>query len=536
MRIEFIAQAGVKIHTAHGSILCDPWFNPAYYAGWFPYPRNDKLDHVALGATDYLYISHLHRDHFDPEWLKAYCNKDAVVILPAYPLPELKEALQELGFHTFIETQSGVPVRHGGLNIVVEALTAPTDGPIGDSALLIDDGVERLLNLNDSRPTDPDRLLVQGPIDICLLQFSGAIWYPMVYEMPAKAAEALAKKKRAAQFTRAARYVEIISPRVVIPSAGPPCFLDDELFRWNDVNNAEDSIFPDQRFMVERLQAEGQAAVLMLPGSVGEFNADGVFEVQHVQGELSVQDVFANKEVYLRRYAADMAPVIAAEKASWVGSRSNLVPELKAWLEPLMALGPRVCDGIGTSIKIQTDDEAIILDFPERAVVADDGREVDFRFTIPRYLLDHLVRTRTDDWVNSLFLSLRFSAWRKGAYNDYVYTWFKCLSVARIQYAEGFYAENGPTEGTFDLTGWQIQRRCPHMKADLTRFGTTDGETLTCSIHGWQWDLATGRCLTSDGHPLFSRPQSDEAKGLAARAATQPPPGPDAAAGSPEGA
>jgi nitrite reductase/ring-hydroxylating ferredoxin subunit len=74
------------------------------------------------------------------------------------------------------------------------------------------------------------------------------------------------------------------------------------------------------------------------------------------------------------------------------------------------------------------------------------------------------------------------------------------------------------------------------MKADLTRFGTTDGETLTCSIHGWQWDLATGRCLTSDGHPLFARPQSDEAKALAATAATQPPPGPDAAAGSPEGA
>lgn len=536
MRIEFIAQAGVKIHTAHGSILCDPWFNPAYYAGWFPYPRNDTLDHVALGSTDYLYISHLHRDHFDPAWLAAYCNKDAVVILPAYPLPELREALQGLGFHRFIETESGVPVEHGGLRFVVEALTAPTDGPIGDSALLVDDGVERLLNLNDSRPTDPDRLLVQGPIDICLLQFSGAIWYPMVYEMPEKAAHALAKKKRAAQFTRAAKYVEIISPRVVIPSAGPPCFLDDELFRWNDVHDAEDSIFPDQRFMVERLLAEGQPAVLMLPGSVGAFTPTGTFEVQHVNGEASVREVFANKEAYLRTYAADMQGVLAQERASWVGSRTDLVPELKTWFEPLMALGPRVCDGIGTSVKLQTDDEAIILDFPEREVLADDGREVDFRFMIPRTLLDHLVRTRTDDWVNSLFLSLRFAAWRRGAYNDYVYTWFKCLSTGRIQYAEGFYAENGPTEGTFDLSGWQVQRRCPHMKADLTRFGATDGSTLTCSIHGWQWDMATGRCLTSDGHPLFARPESAEAKHLATAAASSPPPGPDPTAGAPEGA
>ena len=42
-----------------------------------------------------------------------------------------------------------------------------------------------------------------------------------------------------------------------------------------------------------------------------------------------------------------------------------------------------------------------------------------------------------------LFLSMRFRAWRRGAYNDYVYTWFKCLNEERLQYAEGFYAEHG---------------------------------------------------------------------------------------------
>jgi len=103
------------------------------------------------------------------------------------------------------------------------------------------------------------------------------------------------------------------------------------------------------------------------------------------------------------------------------------------------------------------------------------------------------------------------------------------------QYAEGFYAENGPTEGTFEVGGWQVQRRCPHMKADLTRFGTEDGETFTCSIHGWQWDLATGRCLTSEGHPLFARPLSPTAQEHAARLAGSEPPKPDQYAGGPEG-
>ena len=27
---------------------------------------------------------------------------------------------------------------------------------------------------------------------------------------------------------------------------------------------------------------------------------------------------------------------------------------------------------------------------------------------------------------------------------------------------------------------------------------------MTCALHGWQWELATGACLTSEGHPLYA--------------------------------
>ena len=54
------------------------------------------------------------------------------------------------------------------------------------------------------------------------------------------------------------------------------------------------------------------------------------------------------------------------------------------------------------------------------------------------------------------------------------------------------------------MGGWTFQRRCPHLKADLTRFGVIDGSTLTCLLHGWKFDLASGRCLTSTGHEIRS--------------------------------
>ena len=106
--------------------------------------------------------------------------------------------------------------------------------------------------------------------------------------------------------------------------------------------------------------------------------------------------------------------------------------------------------------------------------------------------------------MNSLFLSCRFTATRVGPYNEFVYTFFKCLSEERLNYAEGWFAEQNETEAaeTITLGGWEMQRRCPHLKADLTRFGRVADGVLTCQMHGWKWRLTDGKCLTSVGRPL----------------------------------
>src|SRR5215510_8013715 len=98
MRVTFLGQAGLFIETKHGSILCDPWFNPAYFASWFPFPSNEGIDPATLAQPDYLFVSHLHHDHFDPEWLKRHVSKDTTVLLPDYPLDLLERALRDCGF------------------------------------------------------------------------------------------------------------------------------------------------------------------------------------------------------------------------------------------------------------------------------------------------------------------------------------------------------------------------------------------------------------------------------------------------------
>ena len=76
--------------------------------------------------------------------------------------------------------------------------------------------------------------------------------------------------------------------------------------------------------------------------------------------------------------------------------------------------------------------------------------------------------------MNSLFLSCRFEADREGKYNEYVYNFFKCLSPERLQYAEGYYAEQSRVDELWRCDGYLVQRRCPHLKADLARFGEVE--------------------------------------------------------------
>lgn len=54
MQVTSIGHAGFRIDTRAGSVLCDPWLNPAYFGSWFVFPDNSALDWASIGDCDYL--------------------------------------------------------------------------------------------------------------------------------------------------------------------------------------------------------------------------------------------------------------------------------------------------------------------------------------------------------------------------------------------------------------------------------------------------------------------------------------------------
>lgn len=515
MRATSIGHAGIFVETDSGSILCDPWFNPAFFGSWFVFPRNDQLPPALMERIrhpSFLYISHLHGDHLDEQWLSENIPRHTPVLLPDYPTRELETRLRSLGFTEFITTKNGVEQDLGdGLTVAIHVETSITDGPAGDSAIVISDGVHRLVNQNDCRPSNLATLAAHGPVDLHWLQFSGAIWYPMVYDEPDDRMRELVDNKVASQFSRAMHYVEAVNARAVVPSAGPPCFLDPDLFHLNVVNGDEFSIFPDQTVFLQRLETAQRHGILNIPGTtitLGGADGSNDISVTHPMDETQVQNIFEDKGSYLRRYQADYLEYLTQLKDQWNEPTPDLLRTIKMWWEPLLTLAPTLRQTIGAPCLLKAGDLAILIDFPKGEVRAHDNEEYGFLFKIDRRLVETVVANNSVDWSDKLFLSCRFSAWRAGSYNEYLYNFFKSLSVERMHRTETEAREKiaPPSPSTeIEIGDYVMERYCPHRQADLSIFGQTEDGVLVCTLHGWRFDLETGRCLTAEDRSLRVR-------------------------------
>jgi UDP-MurNAc hydroxylase len=167
--------------------------------------------------------------------------------------------------------------------------------------------------------------------------------------------------------------------------------------------------------------------------------------------------------------------------------------------------------GIGANVLLRAGDLDVLIDFPAGQVRAHAGEPYAFRFTIQRELVETVVAQRAVDWSNSLFLSARFQAWREGPYNEYVYNFFKSLSVERMRRTEAEALRKldpergGIADEEIRIGNHICERTCPHRQADLKVFGEIEEGHLVCTLHGWRFDLDTGECLTATNRKIRIR-------------------------------
>ena len=313
-----LGHAGLRIDAPGVRVLADPWISPggAFLGSWFPFPDNSHLRDPLLKDVDVVVVSHEHLDHLDLDLL-ADLPADVPVVVPRYPSTILERRLRGVVRDVVVldawdRYQLGD--RGDWLTVIPEQCPMTHD-----AAVLFHIGGRTVLHANDARISlaQVRRAVVESgrPIDLMAVQMLGASWHPVSYDYPEVDRRRINELKRTGKFKAVTRLVRSVAPAIVMPYAGPPCFLDDDLFEHNSGigTDGDDGIFPDQHraatWLRERLP--GQDVVYLLPGDALDVCTATVTRDSHWDG-FRLDASPAERRAYLDSYRERRRPELAA--------------------------------------------------------------------------------------------------------------------------------------------------------------------------------------------------------------------------------
>ncbi len=220
IRVQNFGAACAVITVDGVRILTDPWFSePCYLGAWL---REDFIpDPVAtIGLCDYIYISHIHPDHYDPAFLRYY--------LAAYPTA--KVWISTHCRHLMRMTAEFKPLIANSLAEGAWIATIiPNRGYEADcnidSALIVCDQESAVVNLNDNcydaEQVSRINALTVGKHVTALIPYSGAGPWPQCYDMTHIERYAAARDKKHKFLDQFTRYKFALRADVAVPfSAG----------------------------------------------------------------------------------------------------------------------------------------------------------------------------------------------------------------------------------------------------------------------------------------------------------------------------
>ncbi len=241
MELKYLASASVIITHNNVNILCDPWLiDGEYYGSWNHYPKRNFIPED-FNFVDYIYISHIHPDHFSKKTLSKMDKKIPIIILNYYE-KYLKKNLENLGF-SVIELQNNTRTHLKNdvyINIFASdncnpelckkfsgcSLVETTYGATQiDSICIIDNEEKVIVNTNDcpfelSKEPCLELKKLYGHIDLLLVGYSGAGPYPQCFEMNESEKLNAAENKKQQFFHQAEDYINLLEPKYFLPFAG----------------------------------------------------------------------------------------------------------------------------------------------------------------------------------------------------------------------------------------------------------------------------------------------------------------------------
>jgi hypothetical protein len=243
----------------------DPWLRgPANFQSWWHFPAVTR-DLAQLPPLDYIYISHLHGDHFHVPTLEKL-DRRPTVLIPRLYHNRMVRRLRDLGFTRVLELPHAKEVQ-------LTSATRVTCTQMGrDSVIAVADSSGSMLNANDAlQGAHPDiklpllrALAERYGFDIAFLAFGTAGPFPKCYrieDVPPRAMDPwLKERSMLSNFVSGAK---TIHAKTVVPFAGGFALLAEKLLWMNEAKTT-----PADALSLLREREPGIPGLEMNPGDI----------------------------------------------------------------------------------------------------------------------------------------------------------------------------------------------------------------------------------------------------------------------------
>jgi UDP-MurNAc hydroxylase len=435
MLVEFLGHAGFMVTHGHTRVACDPWLSPlgAYHVSWFQLPCNHRLWERDYRELTAVVITNDRQDHLDAAFLAQKLAPETPLIVPGYPSRALWNKIRRACPNPIVEVKPGSEHPLGeGLRVLFTAEDSPDSRNAAVTFLTREAHLVAMSNARlkaKQRQVLKDRL--RGRIDALLVQSPGAGWDPICFRYSDERLAARSSGKRIAKLEDAFQALDLLAPRIGLPYAGPPAFLEASLFRFNEDRGGK-GLLADQQRSQAWLRQRGYTRRLEIPLPGDRLNLiSGEFEPeQRIRQEFS----FDQKEEYLKAYAERMRPALTAYL-------KTIPPPTDDLFEPLAAY----CKGLGALPEKMEMDLRFVIEGPHGGDFLVHGRSGELIVErTPAGLPDEEAMDRPAPltlyldavWLNQIlkndlpwedfFLSLRFAAEHDPEVSpDELLTWLK---------------------------------------------------------------------------------------------------------------
>ena len=386
MKFTILSHAGMLVEHEGTSVLFDPWLvGSCYWRSWWNFPEVDRqvLDTI---RPDYIYLTHLHWDHFHSPSLRLF-DRDTIVLVPKIPGTRMVRDLKAIKMENVIE------IPHGGkfeLDDGFDLYSYQFGLFAADSAAVLSTDRTTLLNANDCKIFGlPLKTITKkfAKIDFCFRSHSSATPLPYtIRNYQTGFGDFRTRQDYIDEFTS---FSLGVGARYAIPFASNHCFLHRETVRFNSTSVDPQAVADHYNRTAAELAIRSEA-VVMTPGSSWSDEAGfQLIDFDYASRDNVIELMRAKyAEKYEKQYAKEEAAVGSFPAFERYFSKFlNSIPFIARW-----TVLPRVA-----FVAVEHNSEQVfMLDIPAKRIenVEHIPENADYVIRVPALVLNDCARRK----------------------------------------------------------------------------------------------------------------------------------------------